>query len=249
MSIEAVKSAKRAFEVMECFAEYRRAMTGTEIALTLDYPKSSTNVLLKSLVAMGYLHIDITNKTYFPTVRLATISGWVPSTFHGPLDINDIVDEIRMRTGETVTLSVQAELNMIFVRVVPGVEPISGDIKSGSYAPVFESSVGLALLSSMRDEHIVGMLKRTRTSKAAIRSQWTSLQSQLTRIRRYGYATMYDAVAPDTGALSVVLPTKEPGRPVVLGVGGSSSRIQRNEASIAHILNDVVHRSAMAIHQ
>ena len=53
-----VKSAARVFEVLEYFDRIRRAATVMEIARTLDYPQSSTSVLLRSMVELGYLEQD-----------------------------------------------------------------------------------------------------------------------------------------------------------------------------------------------
>lgn len=53
-----VKSAGRVFEVLELFRSARRQLTAAEVGHALGYPKSSTNALLRSLVALGYLVVD-----------------------------------------------------------------------------------------------------------------------------------------------------------------------------------------------
>ena len=50
-----VKSVARVLEVLELFAQQREPMSGIQICRALNYPKSSANANLKSLVELGYL--------------------------------------------------------------------------------------------------------------------------------------------------------------------------------------------------
>ena len=43
----------------------------------LGYPQSSTTVLLKSLIVLGYLNYDRKARTYVPSLKLASIGGWI----------------------------------------------------------------------------------------------------------------------------------------------------------------------------
>src|SRR5690606_26598612 len=72
-----VKSAQRVVEVFEYFAQRRAPATLTQICSTLDYPPSSTFVLLQTLRELGYLDYSIDERTFVPTVRAALLGLWV----------------------------------------------------------------------------------------------------------------------------------------------------------------------------
>jgi len=75
----AVKSAKRAFEILEAFSRHRRPLALKELLDELDYPASSGSALMKSLVALGYLDYDGERRTYFPTMRIAALGSCIAS--------------------------------------------------------------------------------------------------------------------------------------------------------------------------
>ena len=50
-----IKSAERVLDVLGLFSEFRRPLRLHEISTALGYPQSSTTVLLKSLMILGYL--------------------------------------------------------------------------------------------------------------------------------------------------------------------------------------------------
>jgi DNA-binding IclR family transcriptional regulator len=82
-------------------------------------------------------------------------------------------------------------------------------------------------------------MARTRVARQMIDR---SLES-LPQIRSTGYAFANASLFPDTGAISMALPPASDGNVLVLGVGGLSERIRRNERSIARAM-----RSAITTH-
>jgi DNA-binding IclR family transcriptional regulator len=78
-----VKSAGRAFEVLELFRAERRELSASEIGHCLGYPKSSTNALLKSLVSLGYLVLNHQTLRYFPSFSVTRLGDWVPKVVLG----------------------------------------------------------------------------------------------------------------------------------------------------------------------
>src|SRR5262245_24956505 len=75
-----VKSAGRALQVLEYFDDIRQEARMVEIARALNYPESSTSVLLKSLATIGYLSYDRYKRTYIPTNRVRLLGNWIESS-------------------------------------------------------------------------------------------------------------------------------------------------------------------------
>ena len=67
----AVKSAERVLKILEFFDDIQARATVMDIADTLGLPQSSTSSLLKSLVTLGYLEYEPTNRTYLPALMLS----------------------------------------------------------------------------------------------------------------------------------------------------------------------------------
>src|SRR3546814_12336581 len=54
-----VKSAGRALQILEYFDDARREANMIDISRALHYPESSTSILLRSLVALGYARTSV----------------------------------------------------------------------------------------------------------------------------------------------------------------------------------------------
>jgi hypothetical protein len=77
----AVKSAERVLKILEFFDDIQARATVMDIADTLGLPQSSTSSLLKSLVTLGYLEYEPSNRTYLPTGRVALLGSRVNPQF------------------------------------------------------------------------------------------------------------------------------------------------------------------------
>ncbi|MGY4290712.1 DNA-binding IclR family transcriptional regulator [Bradyrhizobium sp. LM2.7] len=66
----------------------RRPCAMSEIGLALGYPPSSTTVLLKTLVGLGYLNFDRRTRVYFPTPKVTSLGDWIPKSLFGNSRLN-----------------------------------------------------------------------------------------------------------------------------------------------------------------
>jgi DNA-binding IclR family transcriptional regulator len=238
MADDVVKSVGRVLAVLELFKEKREALTGTQITSELGYPSSSTNAVLKSLVKLGYLSWETQNHRYFPTVSVTGLGDWIPDNLLTH-EILEMLETLHRGTGETVTLSTQIDLNMQFVRVLPGTFPISLSMREGYLGPLFGSAVGTACLAQLSDHQISKLLKRDRLThrNAANPIQLAEVMDDVEATRERGYAVGYDRILQDTGAVAMALPNQPK---FVIGVGGLSPRIQRNEKVIVELMRRTI---------
>lgn len=229
-----VKSAGRVFEVLELFRGKREQLSGAEIGQALGYPKSSTNALLKGLVSLGYLVRNARTLRYFPSLGVTRLGDWIPSVVLAAGDAFEILAEVHAATQETVTLTVQSDLSVSFLKVIPGTFPISLRMTEGFLAPLFTTAVGTAILSQLPDDEIIGLATRAneRARRKADRIDMDRVIRKIREARARGFTVRYDAVFPDTGAIAVPFPSDMDGFPMAIGVGGLRERIRRNEAAI-----------------
>lgn len=237
-SVGVVKSAGRVLEVLELFAAERTPLVGSEVSRRLGWPKSSTNVLLRSLVALGYLMVDARTVEYFPTPRVTNLGDWIPEALRAGDDTMRSLEELHDRTGETVTLSIQNGFEMQFVVVLPGTFPISLTMREGFTAPIFTTAVGIALLAEESDDTVRRLAQRAnhRRRNGGRRVEIGKLLAEVRATRERGYAVGYERVFPDTGAIGMAVQSRMGGRTLVVGVGGLAARIRRNEGQIVEAM-------------
>jgi DNA-binding IclR family transcriptional regulator len=234
MADNLVKSAARAIEIMEVFAHQRRRLTLAQLGSLLDYPKSSLNVLLKSLLAQGYLSCLPTDLSYFPTLKVTALGDWLPSAIFGD-ELMPMLHALRDATNETVTLTVPAGQSMRCQRVLLGTQRIALQLDEGTSFPIIGSAVGSAYLSSLPPEAVKTFFARA--AKTGVRADDIEIAQRLvTDARTAGFATVYDRVTEDGGAVAMALPRTAYGDSIVIAVAGLSYRIRQSEARIVETM-------------
>ncbi|QMW23084.1 IclR family transcriptional regulator [Sandaracinobacteroides saxicola] len=236
MSDGLVKSAARAFEIMEVFAREQRRLSLAQLCGLLDYPKSSLGVLLKSLHAQGYLSLHPVELSYLPTRRLVALADWLP-----PLLIDEQIlptmRALQASTGETITLTALAGTEMRCLRVLPGTQPIALQLDSDTRFPILGTAVGTACLAGMPPSRVPVILRevarRDMTITAALLAE---AERAIAETKKQGYAAVYDRVTPDAGAVAVALQQEDSAEPLVLAVAGLSQRIARRQDVIVDLL-------------
>jgi DNA-binding IclR family transcriptional regulator len=233
MTQDLVKSAARAFEIMEAFAAERRRLTATQLGGLLGYPKSSMNVLLKSLTAQGYLAYEPGDASYFPTLKLTHLGDWLPSVLFGSDVLLPMLAALRDATDETVTLTMATGLHMRCLRVLIGRHPIALQLDEGILFPIFDTAVGNAYLSTLSDQVIASLLQR-RNAQMPRGKQLLLPQvlADIEAVRAKGYSAAFEKVVPDAGAVAVPLHSSQFGETLVVAVAGLNSRVAKNEPRI-----------------
>ena len=160
MKNKVVKSVGRVISVLELFREHQSPLTATEICRYLDYPKSSTDALLKSLVNLGYISMDSQTMQYFPSLRVTKLGDWLPGILLSSGQTLKMLEDLNGRTQETVTLTMPNVLSMQFITVIPGTFPISLSVREGFNVPIFTTAIGIAHLATRSDKDIEILAKR-----------------------------------------------------------------------------------------
>jgi DNA-binding IclR family transcriptional regulator len=179
---------------------------------------------------------------YFPSLRVTSLGAWIPAALYGIGDAASMLQEVHDVTSETVTLSTRAGQSMRFIRVLPGSHFIALKMDEGTVAPLFGTSVGAAFLATRPPAEVKRLAEAARAmarTRAARQSIDGTLQS-LAQVRRAGYSITYASLFPDTGAVSMALPSTSDGNVLVMGVGGLSERIRRNERAIVRAMRAAI---------
>lgn len=246
MAESAVKSAKRALEILELFARRRRPLQLKEILDELAYPTSSGSALLKSLVALGYLDYDRERRSYFPTMRIAVLGAWVPGALFGDGLLLPALEGLAAATSETVILAVQSDLHAQYVHLIHG-EPRPGEgpqvrLPPGTLRPLARSGLGLVLLSGKTDAEIERLRRRINATGEGASQSREELTARVGEVRARGYAFSKNAISPGVGVIGAALPRGPFGRMSAVGVAGAVPRLEANREAIVAELQAMIQR-------
>lgn len=221
-----VKSAGRVIQILEFFDGVQREASVTEISRALNYPQSSTSVLLRSLVSMGYLLHDPYRRTYLPTRRVSLLGNWVDPAIMQQGKLLGMVDELARQSGQTVVMATANGLNAQYIYVTrdESLPEAAPGVAIGALRPIATTAVGRALLSTYADEDVTRLLRRFNAERPAAIDPIhpATFMEALKRDRARGYFRG-DGAEPGQACIAMVLDRKR--QLLVLGIEGDPDHI------------------------
>jgi len=237
-----VKSAARVLAVLEFFDQIQREASVAEVADHYGWPHSSTSVLMRSLVTLGYLHYDAGSRDYVPSMRVALLGDWLKVTpsLHG--ELQQLLRHLNESTGETIVLAAQNGLHSQYVRVLPGTNVVRMHLRIGTRRPMLNSGTGRMLLTAMDD---VAIRKLIRKHNALKEPPWPideqTVFQRLQEDRQRGYALSMHQVTQYSGIISMLLPASEGAQPLSIGIATLSQQLIDREDYYVQVLRDSIH--------
>jgi DNA-binding IclR family transcriptional regulator len=245
MEQKVVKSAARAIQVLEYFDRVKRAASVAEAASHHHWPHSSTSILMRSLVALGYLHYDPIERTYMPSMRVALLGDWIPDTLFRNGQLTQLMEHLNFETGETIVLAAQNGLYAQYLRVIEGTNTLRMYLPIGTLRPLFGSGTGRMLLASMDDASIRKLLrKHNATSEVDQILESDALIAQIIEDRKRGCAVSVDKVTRQATLIAMLLPTGPTAKPLAIGVAGLTERLLANEHRYVDMMRESIRHFA-----
>lgn len=236
-----VKSATRAVEILDYFRNVRQPRAMSEIAAALGYPQSSTTVLLKTLVTLGYLNFDRKERVYFPTPKVTALGDWIPRALFGSSRIHEAMRDVHAATGEGVGLSTKNDVYLQYLQNMDSIHPLRFVIPEGSLRPLTQSGIGWTLMSPMTDEQIDNIVRRANiASEKSMRVTVQSILEKVREIREKGYCFSQDVPFAGGATISMLLPVEIQKQPAVLFLGGAKERFLAHHARYLAVLQRAV---------
>lgn len=233
----AVKSAVRVIEIFEFFESAREPRSLKEIVDHLQYPQSSSTVLLKNLVGLGYLSYDCRLRKYFPTPRLGRLGDWVGNSLFGDSRIPSLMTELQKATGELIGLGIQNDINIQYLKVVYPSHALPYFVPEGNLRELTQSAGGWMLLSQLPPRKLDTTIRRVNLAAAPEnRVNVPEFMERIARVKRDGHAYAENIPFANAATLSVSLPVTLKGQPAVLGVSGHLDDIQPRRKELTALL-------------
>lgn len=231
-----VKAAVRALRVFETFANEARPMSLSELAQALTIPPSSCLLLIRTLLKRGYLYETAARGGYYPTRRMAEISERI--TRHDPVveRLKPLLEALRDRSGETVTLSKRQGGRGIYLAILDSPQILRPSVTVGQLRPLHATSAGKALLGALDAEERKAALdslelKRMTPKTRASRAQ---LEEELDRMAERGWFSNDGESVADLSAVAV--PLRQDRELYAIAVLGPSARINPRVAELGPML-------------
>lgn len=241
-----VKSAGRVLQVLEFFDEVQREARVQEIAERLSFPQSSTSVLLKCLVQLGYLDYDAASRSFLPSPRVALLGTWLDK---GPVRNGSLIrmmEELSEKTGEIVILAARNGIYSQYIHVLQARTSMRFLVPNASRRLVVWSATGFALLVRESDELIRGLCMRT-NAEAPEGQEMVDLKkvrAKIQKTRESGYFFSKGLVTPGAGSIAVPLPSgiDRRDRPLAVAISGLLGDFVRREKQIVGLMKEAVSR-------
>jgi DNA-binding IclR family transcriptional regulator len=196
------------------------------------YPPSSASAVLKSLVTLGYLDYDRFSRTYMPTMRIASLGGWIqPALFGQDENVLRLMQRMSDEFGECITLGAQSDLYVQYVFLIPSRLPIWYSVPIGTIRPIALSGSGWAMLGARSNTEIEDLVRRINFHEAdlARKVQLADLMAHVEQGRRDGYIFNKHTLEPGAGGICMVLPERRFGRLFALAVSGPVERLEARQ--------------------
>lgn len=235
--VGSVKSATRAIDVLRYFEQKREPTRLNALCRDLGFPQSSTTALLKTLTVMGFLSYNIADRTYFPTLKVNAIGGWIPAALFGSGQILEAVERIHASTRETVVVVFKNDIYVQYIIARLSSHPIRHHVDEGSMRPMTSTVLGWLLMSTLKDSQVDNIIRRCNIAAGLpVSANVPDILRNVRLAREQGYA--YGENAPSFGGatVGVVVPTTIQGQPVVIGCGGVLERVRENREHYLAVL-------------
>jgi len=232
----AVTAVKRALDILEAFQKVRKPLSLTDLAEVTGIPKSSCHAIVGTLTARGYLYSLARPRALYPTRRFFDIARDIVNSDPFVERIMPMLERLRDSSRETVILGKRQGDLVIYLQVVEGPHPIRYSANPGEFKPLHSSSIGKALLGSLKESELRAQLT-DRALSAVTGTTITDPEALINDIlesRRRGYFVTRGENVPDVWAVATSLSLNS--ETLAIAIAGPRHRMENNVLECAQLL-------------
>lgn len=202
-----MKSAERTLDLFEAFASSQKSLSLSELARLMKMPVSTCFGLVRTLESRGYVYAIKPRSGFYPTKRLLDMARVIAA--HDPLleRAEPILQELRDKTGETVTLAKRQGNRIIYLDVFESPQLIRYSAQIGEFRSLYTSSAGKAILGSLdeaeRREVLAGVKLRRYTATSLVTQR--DLEADIVRSAQRGWYANMGEIVEDLMAIAIPL--------------------------------------------
>lgn len=242
MAHRSIKSAERTLALFELFSSQERSLTVGEISRLLEIPQPSVTMLLRNLLALGYLEHDPRARTYSPTIRIALLGSWIHRSFVQERQLEWRLKQLFNAVEETTYIALQNGVNLQYILFLKPLHPNRFDVQAQSARPLARASAGKALLSLKPDDEVRALVRRynAETEEARLKVDLAAVMKEIADIRMQGFAESHGGVIEGIATIAMPVRPLIGQSPLAVAVGGPEERIEAKRELILDELRKFV---------
>jgi IclR family transcriptional regulator, pca regulon regulatory protein len=200
-----VHSVEKAFRVLNAFDQKNPRLSLAQLSAIIGSDKSTAQRFAHTLVRLGYLAKDPTDRSLSLTVKtLGPAHNYLKTTAVVSVAMPYLM-HLHQETGETVNLTILDGTESVFVMRMVGSHILSTDVIVGTRIPAYCSASGLAILAALEVERAEAVLAASDLQPVTENTVWRigEIRRRLRQIRKQGYITTHGEYYTDdvsTGA-------------------------------------------------
>lgn len=240
-----VSSVEKAFQILRAFESRQRSLSLTEIAEASGLDKSAAQRFTYTLAALGYLKKDQEARRYTISPKILSLGmiylrtdSLVARARHQLYELNKAIDA-------TVNLTELDDTDIIYVVRYPGRRIVTVDVVLGTRRPAYCTAGGRAILSTMPDDQVMDILRRsnriayTEHTKTTIRAVMAEIH--LARSRGFALTAQESTLGDITVAAPVRRADGTTTAAVNIAVSTSEWKAQDAARKLGPTIRDVAH--------
>ena len=208
-----VSSLIKGLLILECFNPNSLAYSLAEITKKTGISKATAFRLLKTLSELNYLRYEPENKKYYLGSKVLSLGF---SVLQG-LEIREIcrpyLEKLSRESNKTANLAIVDKLEMVYIDRIryPDIQDLN--ITVGSRIPIYNTSVGRAVLAYQNREGLDEIIKQLIRDNEAVRyigKDGEYLRRVLDEVRRNGFATNDPERQKEANIHAIAVPIRTP---------------------------------------
>mgnify|MGYP001570155839 CR=1 FL=1 len=229
-------SIDRVIDIFEAFQHSLAPLSLTELAEAVDMPKSTCHAIVGTLTARGYLYSLSRPRALYPTRRMFDVMRDIAAKDPLVERATPVLERLRDATRETIILGKRQGDSVIYLQVVEGLHSIRYSAKPGEFKPLHSSSIGKALLGSLKEAELRDWLqeRKLQAITKATKVEHDVLIDDIVTSRKQGYFVTRGENVSDVWAVAAFINVQS--QPLAVAVAGPKHRIEENLAEMARLL-------------
>jgi DNA-binding IclR family transcriptional regulator len=184
-----ITALQRGLRLLQLFSESSRGLTAKQVATLSRLPVSTVHRFLVNLERAGFLHCGGDGVYHLGIACFA-----IGQRALGQFDVRRLslpyLQELNLRTRETIHLTVRHGLSAVYVEKLESSEPLRIHSRLGAAVPLYCTAVGKVMLAYASQEDRDDVLRKMELKRLTPNTagNFQELEAEFYRVRKNGYA-------------------------------------------------------------
>ncbi|CAN5815597.1 IclR family transcriptional regulator [soil metagenome] len=231
-----VTAVERVIDIFEAFQASQRPLSLTDLAEAVNIPKSTCHAIVATLTARGYLYSLTRPRSLYPTKRMYDVASDILQKDPFIERTTPVLERLRDTSRETVILGKRQGDAVVYLQVVESEHPIRYSAKPGDIKALHSSSIGKALLGSLKEAELRAWVEGRKLASvtSATLTDPEELIADILRSRRAGYFQTRGENVSDVWAVAAFFSVNN--ETLAVAVAGPRHRMEASMAECAQLL-------------